>query len=220
VERFGPVNPGRAIHLLRQMCDSLADAHANGLLHRDIKPANIFVCRVGQQTDFVKILDFGLVKSVVPEQENLALTAEQAVLGTPAFIAPEAIGGPRPDHRLDLYSLGCVGYWLLTGCLVFPSASALAMAVAHAKEEPIPPSTRSELEIPAELDQIILDCLAKNPEDRPQSAADLAARLVDCPCPDPWTAQEAASWWETHLPQLGAVHEPAQLFSTGRDLHR
>jgi serine/threonine-protein kinase len=205
VNRFGPLPPGRAVHLLRQMCDSLADAHANGLLHRDIKPANVFVCRVGQQTDYVKILDFGLVKSVIPHQDDLILTAEQTVLGTPAFMAPEAIGGKGLDHRADLYSLGCVGYWLLTGGLVFPSESALAMAVAHAREEPPPPSSRSELSIPETLDRIILDCLAKNPADRPQTSAELAARLVDCQCPESWTEQAAASWWDVHLPHLGAA---------------
>jgi serine/threonine-protein kinase len=207
VERFGPLPPARVVHLLRQMCDSLADAHANGLLHRDIKPANIFVCRVGQQTDYVKILDFGLVKSVIPHQDDLTLTAEQAVLGTPAFMAPETIGGRLLDHRADLYSLGCVGYWLLTGGLVFSCESALAMAVAHARDEPIPPSTRSELEVPEALDDVILDCLAKNPNDRPQSAAELAARLVDCRCPRPWTEQAAAGWWDVHLPRLGVAQD-------------
>jgi serine/threonine-protein kinase len=205
VERFGPLQPGRVVHLLRQMCDSLADAHANGLLHRDIKPANIFVCRMGQQTDYVKILDFGLVKSVTPRREDLALTAEQAVVGTPAFMAPEALGGQRLDHRADIYSLGCVGYWLLTGDLVFPSESALAMAVAHAREQPAPPSTRSELEIPEDLDRIILDCLAKSPDDRLQGSTELAARLAGCQCLEPWSEQKAADWWDIHLPELGAA---------------
>lgn len=205
VEKFGPLPPGRVVDLLQQMCDSLADAHANGLLHRDIKPANIFVCRLGQQTDFVKILDFGLVKSVAPQQADMALTAEQTVLGTPAFMAPEAIAGQQLDQRADLYSLGCVGYWLLTGDQVFHSESALAMAVAHAKEQPVPPSTRSELEIPEELDRIILDCLAKKPENRPLSSNELAVRLRDCRCPEPWTAQAAADWWDIHLPHLGVA---------------
>jgi len=204
VERFGPLPAGRVVHLLGQMCDSLMDAHANGLLHRDIKPSNIFVCRLGQQTDFVKILDFGLVKSVIPQQKDLDLTAEQTVLGSPAFMAPETIGNLRMDYRADLYSLGCVGYWLLTGGLVFPSETALAMAVAHAKAEPVPPSSRTEMAVPEALDRIILECLAKNPEERPPSAADLAARLIGCGCEEPWTVQAAADWWDIHLPHLGA----------------
>jgi serine/threonine-protein kinase len=120
-------------------------------------------------------------------------------------MAPETIGGQQVDHRADLYSLGCVGFWLLTGGLVFPAESSLAMAVAHAKEPPVSPSSRSELEIPEALDQIILACLAKNPDDRPQSAVELATRLADCRSPESWTEQAAASWWDAHLPQLGAV---------------
>ena len=200
VQRFGPVRPSRVVFLMRQMCESLADAHANGLLHRDIKPANIYVCRVGQRSDFVKILDFGLVRWTQVSRESLALTADQAVLGTPAFMAPEVVSGEAGDHRLDLYSLGCVGYWLLTGSFVFQADTPLAMAVAHVKQEPVPPLKQSELEIPPDLDRIIMDCLAKNPADRPQTAAILAARLADCDFGEAWSDRFARSWWDTHLP--------------------
>ncbi len=203
VERFGPLPAERVIFLLIQMCDSLADAHASGLVHRDIKPANIYVCRMGQKTDFVKILDFGLVKSFVSVQEDLALTAEQSVIGTPAFLAPEALVGEKADQRLDIYSLGCVAYWLLTGAYVFDAISPLAMAVAHAKDDPIPVSERSELPIPGDLDRIILDCLAKDPGDRPQSAGELAMRLASCAPERAWTDQLAVQWWDRHLPQPG-----------------
>jgi eukaryotic-like serine/threonine-protein kinase len=211
VERFGPLEPGRVVYLMVQMCDSLADAHANGLLHRDIKPANIFVCRAGEQRDFVKILDFGLVKSVAPNPAELDLTMTAGTPGTPSVMAPEVINGKQADHRLDLYSLACVGYWLLTGSQVFSAETPLAMAVAHAKDEPTAPSKRSELTIPPALDRIILDCLSKNPDDRPSSAAELAERLEECPCPHVWTQKRAKDWWEMHLPELGAVRGPASL---------
>ncbi len=199
VKQFGPLQPGRAAFLLEQVCDSLADAHANGLIHRDIKPANIYTCRLGQRTDFVKVLDFGLVKWTDTGEESLALTNEQAVMGTPAFMAPELAAGKATDHRVDLYSLGCVGYWLLTGQLLFQAEGVLAMAVAHVNEEPIPLSERSELEIPAELERIIMDCLAKDPAQRPQSATELGTRFASCDCGD-WTNERAREWWNTHLP--------------------
>ena len=203
VKRFGPLQPGRVAFLLEQVCDSLADAHANGLIHRDIKPANIYACRLGQRTDFVKVLDFGLVKWTDTGDESLALTTEQAVLGTPAFIAPELVAGEPADHRVDLYSLGCVGYWLLTGQLVFQADGSLAMAVAHVNREPVPPSERSELEIPAELEGIIMGCLAKDPSSRPQTAAELGARLASCDRGD-WTNEAAREWWDMHLPADGS----------------
>jgi len=205
VKRFGPLEPGRVAFLLEQACDSLADAHTNGLIHRDIKPANIYTCRLGQRTDFVKVLDFGLVKWTDTGEESLALTNEQAVLGTPAFMAPELVAGKPVDHRVDLYSLGCVGYWLLTGQYVFEAEGSLAMAVAHANQVPVPPSERSELEIPAELEEIVMGCLAKDPASRPQSAVELGARLASCDCGE-WTTGEAREWWDTHLPAQGEAH--------------
>jgi serine/threonine-protein kinase len=210
IKRFGPMTAERVIYVLSQACDSLADAHASGLVHRDIKPANIFVCRMGLKADFVKILDFGLVKSLETEQGDLALTSEQAILGTPAFLSPEAIAGAAADPRFDIYSLGCVAYWLLTGTFVFESESPLAMAVAHAKEPPVPPSRRSELPIPEELDRIILDCLAKSPNDRPQSSADLSWRLTQCRFERPWSDQMARKWWDMHLPKGDPTNELAE----------
>ncbi len=202
IKRFGPLPPGRVVYLLQQMCCSLADAHACGLLHRDIKPANIYICRVGQQTDYVKVLDFGLVKSVATSRDNLTLTAANTVLGTPAFMAPEVVEGKAADHRLDLYALGCVAYWMLTGNLVFDADTPLAMAVAHAKQQPPTPSRLSELTIPRELDRIILDCLAKDPADRPADAGELAARLDACKCDDPWSGPAAKQWWDMHLAEF------------------
>jgi len=200
VARFGPLPAARVVLLLQQLCDSLADAHMNGLLHRDIKPANVYACRLGQRFDFVKVLDFGLVKLTQTGSENLALTGEQMVLGSPAFLAPEMATGTAPvDHRLDLYGVGCVGYWLLTGGYVFEADSPLAMVTAHVQQEPVPPSQRSELDIPEELDRIILDCLAKDPAARPQSAGGLADRLAQCECAGEWSARSARAWWGMHL---------------------
>jgi len=202
VERFGPVPPERAIHLLRQACESLAEAHAHGLIHRDIKPSNIHLCRVGLAVDFVKLLDFGLVKPQ-PGREAPAvqLTAPDGTPGTPAFMAPEALlGDPAPDQRADIYALGCVGYWLVTGTLVFDAISVARMMMLHVEASPVPPSQRTELDIPPELDAAILACLAKSPDDRPASAQTLATLLATCPVREPWTEDRARHWWQQHLP--------------------
>jgi serine/threonine-protein kinase len=209
VQRFGPMKAERVIYVLSQACDSLADAHAGGLVHRDIKPANIFVCRMGIRTDFVKVLDFGLVKSLVTEQADLTLTGDQVVLGTPAFLAPEAAAGQAADPKSDIYSLGCVAYWLLTGTFVFECETPLAMAVAHAKDTPAPPSRKAERAIPEALDRIVLDCLAKSPADRPRSVEDLSRRLNECQSATPWTDRSAHEWWELHLPPVRPPGESA-----------
>jgi len=203
VERFGPVPAERAIHLLRQACDSLGEAHDRGLMHRDIKPSNIHTCRMGLAVDFVKLLDFGLVKPQ-PGREASAPTLtrqDSGVPGTPAFMAPEAVfGDPVPDHRADIYALGCVGYWLLTGALVFEAASTAQMLMQHFEALPTPPSRRTETEIPAGLEALILECLAKRPQDRPATAAELARRLAACPVRQAWTEERAREWWDRHLP--------------------
>jgi serine/threonine protein kinase len=207
VERFGPVPPERAVHLLRQACDSLAEAHARGLVHRDIKPSNIFTCRLGLEVDFVKVLDFGLVKAMRDGgREATLLTLPDSTTGTPAYIAPEMVRGDRlPDHRVDIYTLGCVGYWLLTGQLVFQAPNAIQVMYQHANAKPVPPSQRSELEISPALDQVILACLAKLPEDRPQSAAELS-RLLQAAAPaETWSEEKAHRWWERHHPELAGI---------------
>jgi serine/threonine-protein kinase len=218
VRRFGPLPAERVVHLLAQACDSLAEAHLSGLTHRDIKPKNLFACRLGVQYDFVKVLDFGLVKSsAVPEMTEEQLTIEGTTTGTPAYMAPEmALGKHGVDGRSDIYSLGCVAYWLLTGHLVFDGNGALPVLLAHIQEKPVPPSQRGELEIPAELERIVLACLAKNPDHRPQSAGELAAVLSACPVAKPWSVERAAEWWRTHAPSLAlpavAALQPAGKF--------
>jgi eukaryotic-like serine/threonine-protein kinase len=210
VERFGPVPPERAVHLLRQACASLAEAHSRGLVHRDIKPSNIFTCRMGLDVDFIKVLDFGLVKAVGDGgPEATLLTAPDSTTGTPAYIAPEVIRGDRqPDHRVDIYTLGCVGYWLLTGRLVFQAPNAIQLMYQHANAEPVAPSERSELDIPAALDRVILSCLAKLPEQRPQSAAELSRLLADAVPDAVWSEERAHRWWDRHHPETAGL-QPA-----------
>ncbi len=201
VERFGPLPPERVVHILRQACASLEEAHTRGLVHRDIKPSNIFTCRLGLDVDFVKVLDFGLVKAIDDgAREATLLTAPDSTTGTPAYIAPEMVRGDRvADHRVDIYTLGCVGYWLLTGRLVFEAPNAIQLMYQHANAMPIPPSQRSELEIPSELDSVILACLAKYPEDRPQTAGELSRRLATA-VSTTWTDDQAHRWWDRHHP--------------------
>src|SRR3954467_9982847 len=198
IERYGPVPADRAVHLLRQACESLAEAHTRGLVHRDIKPSNIFTCRMGLDVDFVKVLDFGLVKAVGDrDREATLLTAPDATTGTPAYIAPEVVRGDRvPDHRVDIYTLGCVGYWLLTGRLVFQAANAIQMMFQHANSPPVPPSQRSELDIPPALDRVILDCLAKEPDDRPSNATELSQLLAGVIARESWSEERAHRWWD------------------------
>jgi eukaryotic-like serine/threonine-protein kinase len=198
VRRFGPQPPGRVVHLLRQACDSLAEAHARGLVHRDIKPANIHLCRLGLEYDFVKVLDFGLVKHEGGAVGNTLLSAPGLMPGTPAYMAPEMATGDALDGRLDLYALGCVGYYLLTGEMVFEADTALVMIGRHLRSEPIPPSIRSGRPIPPELDQVILACLAKEPAGRPASAIELSRRLAGVEVPR-WSATDAQAWWDANL---------------------
>jgi serine/threonine-protein kinase len=203
VRRFGPTPAARAIFLLRQVCHSLSEAQSHGLVHRDIKPANIFICRNGEEYDFVKVLDFGIVRAVRDAAETgPALTREHTVQGTPAFMAPEQALGADVDGRADIYATGCVAYWLLTGQTVFVADSPMALLVHHAQTTPAPPSAQTELPIPAGLDDLVLACLAKDPARRPQSAKELSRRLADVQCADSWTLESAQEWWAAHQPAL------------------
>jgi eukaryotic-like serine/threonine-protein kinase len=210
VEKFGPLPPERVVYLLRQACESLEEAHARGLVHRDIKPSNIFTCRMGLAVDFVKVLDFGLVKAIGEEgREATMLTAPDTTTGTPAYIAPEVIRGDGAvDHRVDIYALGCVGYWLLTGQLVFQAPNAIQLMYQHANATPVPPSHRSEMEIPSALDEVILACLAKRPEDRPRTAGELSRRLAAALPAMEWNETLAHRWWDRHHPEC--AQHPAE----------
>ena len=204
VKRFGPVPSARTIYLMRQVCHSLGEAHLSGLVHRDIKPANIYSCRLGPDYDFVKVLDFGLVKAAGSTTSGATeLTAEGIATGTPAFMPPEmALGKTDVDGRADLYALGCVGYWLLTGSRVFEEDNPLATVVAHVQEKPVPPSQRTELDIPDSLERVILHCLEKDPADRPQSADELDSLLAECQVDGVWGTAEAKDWWMLHVPEV------------------
>jgi serine/threonine-protein kinase len=219
VERFGPIPPERALHFLRQICASLAEAHEAGLVHRDIKPANIYACRHGREVDFVKVLDFGLVKQGgVMEEGSDRLSAEHlGAGGTPAFISPEqAVGDEELDGRADLYAVGCVAYWLLTGTTVFTGRTALETMMMHVHQRPDPPSSRIGAALPRELEAIVLACLEKDPEARPQTADDLADRLAGVRLAREWTAARARDWWDTNRPRAsGRYPRPRAPASTG-----
>lgn len=199
VRRFGPMPPERAIHILRQVCHSLSEAESRKLVHRDIKPANLFICRYGEDHDFVKVLDFGLVRALSDPGAEELVTDETVVRGTPAFIAPEQAMGMRDiDGRADIYATGCVAYWLLTGSPVFHAESAVGL-LAHHLSTP-PPLLRTEIPVPDALHRIVRACLAKDRAERPQTARELSHLLSQVDGADLWTEERARSWWEIHLP--------------------
>lgn len=199
VRREGPMPAARVVHILVQACASLSEAHRRGVIHRDVKPANIYLCREAFECDVVKILDFGLAKRIVSEAApgSGRDTRADVIMGTPAYLAPEAIRADAAlDGRADLYALACVAYWLLTGCLVFESESAMGMLAAHLERAPTPPGVSAPFPVPPALDQLILRCLAKRPEDRLATADALASELSAVHAEPPWTPQDAAQWWE------------------------
>jgi len=202
VAKHGPQPPERVVHLLRQACHSLYEAHRAGLVHRDIKPANIFMCRYGTDLDFVKVLDFGIVKrEQLPDKEEVQLTAVGMISGTPAYLAPEMALAEGPiDGRADLYALGCVGYWLLAGQLVFDKSNPMAMVVAHSTETAAPISSRSEIDVPEGLERIIMQCLEKDPGDRPPNARALSLMLGELGIEEHWTDERRAKWWDLSGP--------------------
>ena len=216
VKKFGPLPPERVVYLLRQACSSLAEAHHRGLVHRDIKPANLYLCQRGMEHDVVKVLDFGSVKKVATDDEPAAraLTRANDVAGTPDFMAPEiAMGAGNVDGRADLYALGCVAFWLLTGRPVFEETTPMAAIIAHVQRQPIPPSTATEFAVPAALDEIILDCLAKDPAARPANADVLSARLAALSFARPWTEQSALRWWDSYRPASATLDTFAETTS-------
>lgn len=205
VTRFGPMPPERTIALLRQACRSLMEAHEIGFVHRDIKAENLFVCKLGREYDFVKVLDFGIVARAEEDESRLQLTGVDEIPGTALTVAPEVISGTaKADARTDLYSLGCVAYWMLTGKQVFQATNVMAMLMHHVSTAPTPPSKACSQKIPKELDQIILDCLAKKPDDRPASAAELLRRLEAVKVAEPWCRKRAEEWWRQYLPKYVA----------------
>ena len=210
VTTFGPQPAGRVLPILMAIADSLEEAHRQGLIHRDLKPSNVMVCKVGLRHDFVKVLDFGLAKFISGDDLTTQLTMEGTAAGTPGYIAPEvAMGEPSGDGRADLYALGCIAYFLLTGTPVFNDPNPMSLALKHVQATPDPPSSRTELPIPADLERIVLHCLAKNAQDRPASAAALAEALAACTTPH-WTRGEIDAWWQRHLPPTSSLRSFAQ----------
>jgi eukaryotic-like serine/threonine-protein kinase len=185
------------VHLLRQLCGSLAEAHAGGLIHRDIKPANLILTCRGGIYDLVKVLDFGLVKSFGSDQDD-RLTANHSLTGTPSYMSPEAISHPDTiDARTDIYAVGAVGYFVLTKTPVFTANGLVELCRKHVQEEPEPPSLRLGKPVSAAFERVLLGCLAKNPEDRPASAAVLLEALEKLEPDPPWGRAEAQAWWDT-----------------------
>jgi serine/threonine-protein kinase len=208
VERHGPMPPGRAVYLLRQLCRALREAHAVGLIHRDIKPSNIIAARRGGMDDVAKLLDFGLVRPAEAPAANLS--AEGQILGTPLFMSPEQAAGDRElDQRSDLYSLGAVAYHLLTGRPPFTGAGGLALLVAHARDPVVPPSLILT-GIPGDLERVVLRCLAKDAPHRFPDAESLERALRECACSADWDQERAAQWWREQGSATDAFQSIAQ----------
>jgi hypothetical protein len=214
VYRFGPLPEARVIYILRQICGSLAEAHALGLIHRDIKPANIILTNRGGMADFVKVLDFGLARAVEVEQD-LRLTAANVISGTPQYMAPEAIDQPQSvDARTDLYAVGAVAYYLVTGKTVFDGNSVMEICMKQMKERPMLPSEALGRPISPWLEALILKCLGKTPRERPPSAVSLEAELAECKVDDTWTPADADKWWRRFKSEAGA--RPSQDSQAGQ----
>jgi hypothetical protein len=199
VERFGPQPPARVVHVLTQVAGSLGEAHSVGLVHRDVKPANVILCEKRGLPDTAKVVDFGLVKDLTQlGRAQLTLSGTSSIVGTPLYLAPEAITNPEAiDARADLYALGAVGYYLLTGQPVFSGASLLEVAAQHLHQAPIPPSARSPHLVPAALENLVLACLAKDPGARPKNALEVVRALTSCRVAE-WSTEQASDWWREH----------------------
>ena len=210
VTMYGPMPPARVRKVLLGIADSLREAHAKGMVHRDIKPKNIILSKLGLKYDFPKVLDFGLVKLRLPDAEAIQMTMDGAATGTPAYLAPEiALGKSEVDGRADLYALGCVAYFLLTGELVFDETTPTALALAHVQKTPVRPSVRSGRDIPADLENLVMRLLAKDPSERLGCAKELIRQLEAMSHLGEWTETDAANWWLEHLPESGQATKVA-----------
>lgn len=209
VELSGPQTSGRVVTILKQICGSLAEAHAHGVVHRDIKPSNVMLTHRGGVPDVVKVLDFGLVKPFRDHGGNGRETRGGVIMGTPEFMAPEAFRASRlVSPQSDLYSLGCLAYFLLTGRFVFDADSVASLAGCHLFAEPVPPSARSRRVIDRGLETFVLDCLKKAPEERPEGALGALARLEALECGKAWTRVDAERWWRSHEAAKRAKEAP------------
>jgi hypothetical protein len=208
VHEFGPVPPERAVHLLTGVCESLAEAHDRGLVHRDIKPGNVFTCVLGTKYDFVKVLDFGLARTLPTLGPGASPAITGTISGSPAFMAPEAARGEFAPS-CDIYGVGCVAYWLLTGKFVFEAPTPIDVILAHLQTAPVAPSARG-VKVPPELDTLVLRCLETDPNNRPRSAAELSALLEACPVEPRWTQARARAFFDDHRDAIARAN-PATL---------
>lgn len=199
VSRFGALKPARAAGLLRQACMSLGEAHAAGLVHRDVKPANLFACQLGPHYDFLKLLDFGIVKSTA--DVNKTITSKGQIAGTPTSLSPEVIDGEDATAASDLYGLGCVAYWLLAGQHPFEGESLMALLIKHATKMPTP-LTELNPDVPDEINSLVMQCLAKAPSERPKDAFAIDQTLAAMELQDGWDQREAQVWWSENLSTL------------------
>ncbi len=199
VDRYGPLSPARTVYFLRQICDALQEAHAIGLIHRDIKPSNVIASERGGIQDVAKVVDFGLVQSVGIQAGETRLTMQGVVLGSPPYMSPEqAMGKDHIDNRTDIYSIGGLAYFLLTGRPVFERETPMQILMAHVYE-PIPSLSEHRFDIPEDLETIIKKCMNKDPKDRFQNVESLEEALAQCSCANEWTRKHAQEWWQTHV---------------------
>jgi serine/threonine-protein kinase len=218
VQSVGPLEPSRVIRILTQASGALAEAHALELIHRDIKPANLILTERSDEPDIVKVVDFGLVKTL-KKSADPGLSQTDAITGTPLYLSPEAITSPEAvDGRSDLYALGAVGYYLVTGQHVFAARTVVEMCSKHLLEAPIPPSERLGRPIPKDLEDLILACLAKSPAARPQSAADVRDALLRCAEQSPYDLRSARRFWAERAPRLRGERKPAPSSEPGRTM--
>jgi len=212
-DRFGPLPPGRAVHFLRQVCAALREAHGIGVIHRDIKPSNIIACERGGVQDVAKLLDFGLVQCLGIAKCDSKLTIQGTILGSPPYMSPEqAMGKDKIDVRTDIYSLGALAYFLVTGQPPFVRETAMEMLVCHV-HEPVTPPTDHRPELPYDLQQVILRCLSKSPEDRFQDIVSVERALAECACVDDWTEERAQQWWHEGRSPRREVQEVVDKYS-------
>jgi serine/threonine protein kinase len=213
VDATGPLPADRTIHLLVQICGSLAEAHGAGLIHRDIKPANVIVCERGGIQDVAKVLDFGIARDLQGEHTG---ATQGGIAGTPLFMSPEALrANERVDGRSDIYSIGAMAYYMISGTPVFEGGSPAEVGARHLRDDPEPPSTRVSTPVAADLERIILACLQKDPDRRPQTVESLAASLAACADAGSWGQDDASAWWAEHAE---LVSERQSVAASGRQL--
>ncbi|MCU0725387.1 MAG: serine/threonine protein kinase [Planctomycetes bacterium] len=202
VGETGPLPPGRATRVLLGMCHSLKDAHAHGLIHRDIKPSNVLLCRRGVDFDFVKVLDFGLVKLEVDQASagDSGLTKDGSLVGSPGYMAPEVLRGLEPTRALDVYAFGCVAFWLLAGRKVFEAPTAAMLFYSHLHDRPDSLSVAAGRPVPESLERLVLRCLEKEPHERPASFEEIERELEATGLAAQWTPDDARSWWASRAP--------------------